>query len=153
MALVMNGQSDGFSWDRMAAGGSAVLAQAGSRGRRVGWLVGFIALASTVDLYLTLTFLNGLGMGEANPIARWVMSFGCSWLLSVFKISLVMITCGILIGARQRRTAEYGGWICVLLMAGVMLQWSAYAGEVSSVTGIMHELPQLASCEWVRFDP
>jgi hypothetical protein len=153
MALAMNAHSDGFLTGGSPMGDPAVQVATGSRSRRMMWLVTFIVLASAVDLYLTLTFLSGVGMGEANPIARWIMSFECSWLLSAFKASLVLLTCGILIGARRQFVAEVGGWICVLLLTGVMLQWSAYAGEVSSVTGIMHELPRLASCEWVRFDP
>lgn len=46
------------------------------RSRRVISLTALIALLSLADLFMTLTFLRTVGMSEANPVARMVMSYG-----------------------------------------------------------------------------
>ncbi|MDP1661155.1 MAG: DUF5658 family protein [Phycisphaerales bacterium] len=116
---------------------------------RVVTLLAMVALVSVADLYLTLSYLQNGGMSEGNPIARWVMSLGCPWLLGVWKIGLVAFTCCILFAFKKRASAEIGTWLCCLTMAWLTFQWSSYANAVDAE---LRENPQLTEASsWVSF--
>lgn len=128
------------------------------RAWRVGALVALIATLSAWDLTLTLTFLKNGGMSEGNPIARWIMSYNCQWVLIAFKFSLVTITCGIFLALRTRATAELGAWAGVLLLSWLMIQWGHYATYADELAdAFVHSpmvIPELAQeGNWVRIDP
>lgn len=128
--------------------------------RRRGWrviaLTAVIAVLSVLDLRLTLAFLKTGGMSEGNPIARWIISHNCEWLLTGFKLGLVGLTCVILIVLRQRRAAELGAWIGFGVMAWLMVQWELYAEQATQLTVMMAEAERLTDLKivnWVTLQP
>lgn len=126
------------------------------RGWRVVALTAVIAVLSVLDLRLTLAFLKTGGMSEGNPIARWIISHNCEWLLTIFKLGLVGLTCIILIVLRQRRAAELGAWIGFGVMAWLMVQWELYAEQATQLTVMMAEAERLADLKivnWVTLQP
>lgn len=123
------------------------------RGVRVAMLVGFIALASVVDLHLTLTHLRSAGMIEANPIARWVIAMGCAWLLIAWKAAMLALTCSILLGARRRRSGELAAWVGAAIMVWLMWQWIGYAQQVGELTSVLPELAHAEHVHWVALAP
>ncbi|MCA3005634.1 MAG: DUF5658 family protein [Planctomycetaceae bacterium] len=121
------------------------------RSVRVAVLVTAIALMSLGDLYMTLTFLTHGGMSEGNPIARWVMSFNCEWLLSAWKVILLGVTCGLLLLTRRTRSAEIAAWFCVAVMVWLSVRWITYAGYAAEAATAVAEVEQRPA-DWVRFD-
>jgi hypothetical protein len=132
----------------------------GHRPLRVAALVLLIASMSTADLYLTLTHLNGVGMAEANPIARWVISFNCGWVLAAFKVGLVGFTYATLLLYRRRLSTELAAWLCAGIMVWLTLQWKAYGEALPALTPAIHNLadaehpsgPGAPGNNWVRFE-
>ena len=121
------------------------------RGLRVCFLLVPILAMSIADLYLTLTYLRGPGMGEGNPIARWVMSANCVWALGAFKMGLVTLSCALLFKARHRLSGELASWLCCAVMVWLTLQWREYSEQMSALTPIIHHLATAPSGDWVRF--
>jgi hypothetical protein len=121
-----------------------------SREWRVAVLVAMIAVVSLGDLYMTLTYLNNGGMAEGNPVARWVMSLGCPWLLTVWKIGMVIFTCTVLFVFKKRGTTEVAAWVCCIAMAWLSVQWSVYVRDVGTEMNNMPQLTEVSS--WVSFD-
>src|SRR5688572_1982503 len=111
---------------------SAKKARWSGREWRVAVLVTMIAVVSLADLYLTLTYLNNGVMAEGNPVARWVMSLGCPWLLAAWKVGLVVFTCVVLFAFKKRTVAEIGAWVGCIAMAWLTVQWSLYVRDVST---------------------
>lgn len=125
-----------------------------TRGARVCWLVLAIIVMSAADLHMTLTHLTSIGMGEANPIARLVMSAGSPALLVVWKVASVMLACAAFCIGRKRPLAEIAAWFCVLVLVWLMLQWSAYAAEMTRVCPSLHMAMQAeAGGLWVTMQP
>lgn len=117
---------------------------------RITIILAMVALVSLADLYLTLTYLQNGGMAEGNPVARWVMSLGCPWMLAAWKVGLVGITCLILFLFRKRTSAEIAAWICCFTMGWLIFQWRSYIHDIDRE---MHENPQLTEVSsWVSFD-
>jgi len=117
---------------------------------RVTALLVMVALVSLADLYLTLTYLQNGGMAEGNPVARWVMSMGCPWLLTVWKVGLVGFTCTVLFALRKKGSAEIAAWLCCLTMAWLTFQWNTYIRDVANELHANPQLTQVSS--WVSFD-
>lgn len=117
---------------------------------RVTFIIATIVLVSVADLYLTLTYLHNGGMAEGNPIARWVMSLGCPWLLAVWKGGMVAFTCAILFAFKKRGSAELAAWVCCAAMAWLCVQWSSYVQDIESELQRNPQLTQVSS--WVSFD-
>lgn len=99
-----------------------------------------IALMSLADLHMTLTYARGIGFAEANPLARWVMSYDCAWLLGSWKLLFLAITIGIFLHLRHTRAAEIASWLSLVVMLWLMGQWSQYADKVPQLTSVMHQL-------------
>lgn len=125
----------------------------GFAARRRSWrvllAVGVIAAISLADLYLTLLYVRTIGFAEGNPLARWVMQFNCPWVLGVWKVLLVGLTCSIFIYCRHRRFAECGAWFGVAVMVWLAGQWSSYAAAAPALTPVMHEVAQYNPA-WVQ---
>lgn len=123
-----------------------------TRGRatRIAAILMLVVIVSVADLYLTVMFLRNGGMAEGNPIARWVMSSGCAWLLSLWKVALVGFTCAVLWRFRTRRSAEVASWVCFLMMSWLVFQWSSYTERVADVVNAEPEVTQTTS--WVVFN-
>ncbi len=120
-----------------------VLRSLGQRPFRVVVLVAAIAAMSLVDLYLTLLFLTHTGMSEANPLARAMIAYQSPAILAAWKCTTVLLSVGILIYIRDRRSAELGAWIGAVVLALLMAHWSRYIDHKVSFTQEM----QLVSAE------
>ncbi len=120
------------------------------RALRVYTLMAAIVLMSAADLYMTLTHLSGVGMGEANPIARWVMSYGSPWLLGVWKFGCIGLACLIFTIARYRRSGEIACWTCLAVLTALTVHWIAYSAEASTLTPQMHIIASGEAANWVR---
>ncbi|MGH7133308.1 MAG: DUF5658 family protein [Phycisphaerales bacterium] len=122
------------------------------RAWRVIGLVTVVAITSCVDLYLTLMYLYAGGFAEGNPLARWIMQFGCPWVLGLWKLMLVVLCCSILLYARRRFSAELAAWICCGVMGWLCVQWSRYAEAAPTVMEVRHTVAE-ADTPWVQFSP
>jgi hypothetical protein len=123
------------------------------RSVRVFAVVIAVAAMSVADLYLTITYLQGVGMNEGNPLARFIMSFNCPWLLGAWKLFLLGTTCSILLVARRTRFAEVAAWLCCAVMIWLTGQWRQYAEKIPSLTPVIHQLADGRSPDWVQFSP
>lgn len=97
------------------------------RSFRVIVLCAVILLISVADLEITLMFLTSGGMAEGNPIARYVMSFDCQWLLGAWKLLLTGLACGTFICFRTRLSVELATWLCAAVMVWLAIRWGFYA--------------------------
>ncbi len=122
-----------------------------SRPVRVTVLVALIAVVSAADLYLTVLYLQNGGMSEQNPIARWVMSLNCGWILTAWKVLLAGGCCAILWLARHRWSSEVGSIIgaCVMLWLGV--RWNQYVDLAEQVKPTLGHMAQYHPGTWVQF--
>lgn len=125
------------------------------RGRtcRVIALIFTIVLLSLADLYITLIYLHSGGMGEANPVARWIMGHGSPTLLAVWKLATVLLAGVILYKTRRTRTAEIGAWVCVVLLTWLTIRWVRYSDEVGAMTSQIQNLSEVEHSRWVTMTP
>ena len=104
------------------------------RAIRVWMLVATIIVLSVADLYMTLAHLRSAGMGEANPLARMVISYQSPLLLSLWKLACVGLASLIFVLARFRRSGEAACWVCMLVMTALTLHWIRYSNEAAAST-------------------
>jgi hypothetical protein len=119
------------------------------RSERVWMLVSLIAAASLIDLHLTIVHLQGVGMIEANPLARWVMDAGCAWVLTLWKVASVGLALGIYLRHRHRALTEAAAWISAGIMIWLMLQWIGYSQHVGELTPVLHKIAHAEHVPWV----
>ena len=119
------------------------------RSRRVIALTALIALLSLADLFMTLTFLRTVGMSEANPVARMVMSYGSPTYLVVWKLASIAVASTVFWLARRRRLAEAGCWVCVAVLVWLTVRWIHYSQEVETATPLIHVLASGECPTWV----
>lgn len=138
---------------------TAALAFPGSKSRlgkgrpaRVLILVIAIAALGLGDLYMTTAFLTSGGMSEGNPIARWIMSFNCVWLLSAWKVMLLGVTCLLLLVTRRSRAAEIAAWLCAAVMLWLAVRWMAYAELAPMASSTMLQCDDTRPHDWVSID-
>lgn len=123
------------------------------RAIRVWMLVATIAVLSIADLYMTLAHLRGAGMGEANPLARLVMSYQSPVLLSVWKCGCVGLACLILLKVRHKRSGEVGCWVCCVLLTALTVHWLRYSIEAPKYTSQISALSGAdAPTDWVSME-
>lgn len=120
------------------------------RALRVWVLMVAIVLMSIADLYMTLTHLNGVGMGEANPLARWIIGYGSPWLLGLWKFACIGLACLIFTIARHRWSGEAACWACCAVLTALTMHWMAYSTEASALTTHMHLIAAGEASNWVR---
>jgi hypothetical protein len=101
-----------------------------------------IVLLSTADLSMTLTYLRSVGMGEANPLARYVMSFNSPALLALWKFASVGVACLIFHIARHKRCGELACWACLAVLSALTLHWIDYSSQVQLLTAQLHVAQQ-----------
>jgi hypothetical protein len=89
-------------------------------------------------------------MGEANPVARYVMEHGSPSLLILWKCASVLLACVILVRYRTRLIAEAASWFSFAVLVWLLLRWSAYADEVWHLTPALHSLPDSEAAMWVQ---
>jgi hypothetical protein len=115
--------------------------QVSRRSRRVVVLLCAIVLLSIADLTVTLAYLRGTGMMEANPLAafliRWTQS---SLSLVCFKLLTVGICVSLLYKLRRNVEGELAAWCGVAILVFMSVQWRQYAENV--------ELPTVAVAEY-----
>ena len=119
------------------------------RAIRVWLLVATIVILSMADLYMTLTQLRGAGMGEANPLARLVMSYNSPTLLSVWKCACVFIACVILVAARHRWSGEAASWVCAAVLTALTVHWAMYCAEAATLTNQISTMQADPPPNWV----
>jgi len=120
------------------------------RAVRVWFLVATIVLLSLSDLYMTLAHLRSGGMGEANPIARMVISYNSPALLSAWKCACVALAAMILILARFRRSGEVACWVSTVVLTALTIHWISYSAEASKYTEAINALaPNDPGANWV----
>lgn len=117
---------------------------------RIYLLTAAIGLMSLADLHITLTYLRSGGMGEGNPIARYVIAHGSPALLTMWKCASVAFACLIFLRFRQRRSTEIACWSCSLVLVWLLLQWIQYSNEAGSLTSALHALPDSEAALWVQ---
>lgn len=110
------------------------------RAIRVWLLVATIIVLSIADLYMTLAHLRSAGMGEANPLARVVISYQSPMLLSLWKCACVGLATLILILARFRRSGEVACWMCCVLLTALTIHWFNYAAEAATFTRQINDM-------------
>lgn len=119
------------------------------RAIRVWALTIAIAAMSLGDLSMTLTHLRAVGMGEGNPIARYVIGFNSPALLATWKCATVALACAIFLWARHRRSAEVACWACAGVLAALTVGWIHYANEASKLTPTLDHVAQSEGALWV----
>ncbi|HMN40620.1 MAG TPA: DUF5658 family protein [Phycisphaerales bacterium] len=119
------------------------------RAIRVCLLVATIAILSMSDLYMTLTHLRGVGMGEANPLARLVISYNSPMLLSVWKCACVFLACVILVMARHRWSGEAASWVCAAVLTALTVHWATYCTEAATLTSQISTMQADPPSNWV----
>lgn len=121
-----------------------------SRRRRVTWAILAIVLFSLADLYFTLLYARTVGMSEANPIARAVMSLNSPALLSLWKCASVGLACLIFWFFRHRRLTEMAAFACTLVLGALIVWWAIYAHELPRYASSFHTMAQ-GETNWVQF--
>lgn len=121
-----------------------------SRPTRVVGLIFAIVCLSLADLYITLLYLHSGGMGEANPVARWLMQLNRPGLLIAWKLGTVVVASGILLYYRRQRLGELGAWACCLILVWLTLRWETYHAEIPELTASLHAIDTHGSERWVR---
>ena len=102
-----------------------------SRQVRVWALVAVIVVLSGFDLSRTLHHQARSTMAEANPVARWIMSYESPGLLIGWKAASVMVAAGILLPLSRRVSAEVGAIVSAALLVALAVHWFRYDAEVS----------------------
>lgn len=129
---------------------AALLRVARRRPFRVSCLIVAVILMSLADLYITITYLRTVGMGEGNPIARYVIQHGSESLLIVWKCASVALASLVFFIYRDRKVVEAATWFAFGVLLWLLVQWTAYANEAWRLTPALHTLPDTDSAMWVR---
>ncbi|MCA9282437.1 MAG: hypothetical protein H6812_00525 [Phycisphaeraceae bacterium] len=110
------------------------------RPRVVVLLIVAIILMGLADLALTLTYMRGMGMIEANPIARYMLSIGHERQLILYKLASLGMCCGTLYLIRRHRKAEVCAWLCCGIMLVLSIHWTRYNLAMESMRREMAEV-------------
>lgn len=120
------------------------------RRRRVTLAIAAIIVFSLADLYFTILYARTIGMAEANPIARMVMSMNSPALLGLWKCATVLGACLIFWVCRHKRTAEFAAIACMGALGALTVWWSVYSKELPQYTTNFHALASTET-NWVQF--
>jgi hypothetical protein len=120
------------------------------RAWRVIMLTAAVALMSLVDLYITLLYVRTVGMGEGNPLARWIMLHFSADVVIWWKLLTVTLACVIFITARKSRIGELGVWVSCGLLLWLIIRWMTYSAEVTALTPVLHTLSDHDHAKWVQ---
>lgn len=100
---------------------------------RVGVLLLAVVLLSLGDLYMTLVHLRGVGMIEANPLARQVIDLNSPPALAAWKLATVVLAVGLLFIVRRTRSGEIGAWLAVGVLTWLTLRWTTYSDTLADL--------------------
>lgn len=120
------------------------------RAWRVIMLTAAVAVMSVLDLYITLLYVRTVGMGEANPLARWMMSHFSADVLIWWKLLTVALACTIFLTARRTKVGEIGAWVSCGVLIWLTLRWTTYSHEVTCLTPVLHILSEYDSAKWIQ---
>lgn len=120
------------------------------RSWRVLMLTAAVLVMSLVDLHITLLYVRTVGMGEANPLARWMMMHFSPNVLIWWKLLTVSLACAIFVMARRTRIAELGVWVACGLLVWLTIRWTIYSDEITVLTPVLHTLSEHESAKWVH---
>ena len=123
------------------------------RTRRLVLLLLAILIMSVGDLLLTLTYLQGVGMVELNPLARAVMAHGSPALLGLWKIGIVSGACLVIFLGRRAPVAEIGAWIACLALTLLTIHWLRYIDSAHLLTPYLDLYPTASQGRWVAMTP
>jgi hypothetical protein len=128
-------------WRRLPTASALPASPATSlRARRVTVLLAGIIVLSLGDLMLTVTYLQTIGLWEANPVARFVIEATNSpWALSLLKLLTMLTSVGILYTVRMHARAELASWCALAILIFMSIQWRLYADSLSD-PDIVHAL-------------
>lgn len=124
-----------------------------SRSRRVLILLVGIIILSIADLIITLTHLEGLGMAEANPLARFIINgTGSPVSLVSYKLLTVLVCVALLFKVRKHLQAEIAAWCALGILSCMSAMWFTYSRNIDAATDM--SLTQTASVrhDWVQFE-
>lgn len=124
----------------------------GTRSFRVITLVTMIAVMSVVDLYLTILYVTHTGMSEANPLARAMMGYQSPTILALWKLATVVLSLGILVVIRKKRSAEIGAWIECFVLAWLMVHWTGYIDLSAEMPDRLVEGDPRLDPNWIMMD-
>lgn len=119
------------------------------RSVRVCLLVFVVGVLSLADLYCTLLFLHNGGMGEANPVARFLMSADSPAILVLWKLGTVGLASVILLSLRHRRLGELGAVLCCTILVWLTFRWEKYSESSPQMTEAIHTISETSS-RWVQ---
>ncbi len=118
--------------------GTFVQGRTTSRERRVYILVTLMIMLGLGDLYATVMHAFYFGMGELNPIARWLINAGDPLALILFKLGTMGVAVGLLLKARHRPSGEIGCWLLALVLVALTLYWHQYHVMLDSQLAGVH---------------
>ena len=121
-----------------------------ARRRRVALAVFAIIIFSLADLYFTILYARTVGMSEANPLARLVMSMNSPTLLGLWKCATVAGACLIFWAFRHKRATEAAALACMCALGALTIWWSVYTRELPQYTTGFHALAA-TEANWVQF--
>lgn len=119
------------------------------RSTRVLCLTFVILALSLADLYCTLIYLHSGGMGEENPVARWLMGHGSPLPIILWKLGTVGLACCILAGLRHKRLGELGALLCCTILVWLTFRWNEYNHHAGELTSVIHTVAE-TSPRWVQ---
>ena len=111
------------------------------------------AVLSVAELYLTLMHLTSIGMSEANPIARLVMSANSPGVLIAWKLTSVGAACLAFYAGRKKLVGEAAAWFCCAVLIWLTLRWGEYSTELAKISPQMQLLHQVDAGQWVTMGP
>ncbi len=123
------------------------------RTRRIVILLVAIFTMSVFDLLLTLTYVQGVGMVELNPLARKVMAHGSPTLLTLWKLGIVGGACMVVFLGRRARVAEVGAWIACLVLVALTIHWLRYIDSASELTPYLDFAREMPGGQWLAMTP
>lgn len=123
-----------------------------SRHIRVVALIAAVIAMSMGDLYMTMAYLRTVGMDEANPLARLVISYGCPGALAAWKVLTLTLGMFILFRLRRTRGGELGAWCCFSMLLALTLHWADYNRDVTDLTPEVAALASSGDPAWITIN-
>jgi len=154
--------SDASTWhaDRMGSHGAGALGTfldplahallTPARAQRVITLVAASMLMSLGDLYMTMTYVTSVGMIEANPLARQLMTSHSPIVVIAWKLALTAMATTALLCARRRRLTEVAAWVVFAAMTWLTIHWYGFNTDAAEMTDDYHVLATMNSDQFVQ---
>lgn len=120
-----------------------------ARSQRVLILLLGTTVMCLADLYMTLLFVQNVGMIENNPLARLVMAHNSPALVVLWKLALTVFGVGVLVFFRRFRAAEIAAWVVFVAMTGLMVHWKGFAQGAAAAAEEYHLLAMTDDPRWV----